>query len=290
MKPPGPFQQFEDELAKGFDVVFAIGTSALFPYIARPVDGTRWRQWLVEDQRFVHNRPDVLGRIAGLLTALGESVRTDIATREIESFLSLGKKVDSQNISTTVVDAWKKESLLRVDHIDTPSGAAFVLVPRSGTWEEVRDLAGNLLHLSAKQDREERIRTENARILIASNQNRAKNARVLQTFLEESLHIASVRTTILPKNQVEEKSFIAEKENLATPYALDALLKALPIEKQPGMSISLTTRDPYDILIVVGEDFKVGTLEAPIEDDTTRDTRDDSDTVLDPSPYSGIRM
>ncbi|MCE9574216.1 MAG: NAD-dependent protein deacylase [Deltaproteobacteria bacterium] len=35
--PPGPFQQFEDELAKGFDVVFAIGTSALFPYIARPV-------------------------------------------------------------------------------------------------------------------------------------------------------------------------------------------------------------------------------------------------------------
>ena len=30
------------------------------PYLARPVDGTRWRQWLVEDQRFVQNRPDVL--------------------------------------------------------------------------------------------------------------------------------------------------------------------------------------------------------------------------------------
>ena len=30
------------------------------PYVARPVDGTRWRQWLVEDQRFVDNRPDVL--------------------------------------------------------------------------------------------------------------------------------------------------------------------------------------------------------------------------------------
>ena len=30
------------------------------PYLARPVDGTRWRQWLVEDQRFVDNRPDVL--------------------------------------------------------------------------------------------------------------------------------------------------------------------------------------------------------------------------------------
>lgn len=35
--PPEPFARLEDELAKGFDVVFSIGTSALFPYIARPV-------------------------------------------------------------------------------------------------------------------------------------------------------------------------------------------------------------------------------------------------------------
>jgi NAD-dependent protein deacetylase/lipoamidase len=35
--PAGPFNRFEEELARGFDVVFSIGTSALFPYIARPV-------------------------------------------------------------------------------------------------------------------------------------------------------------------------------------------------------------------------------------------------------------
>src|SRR5262249_53820139 len=35
--PHGPFNRFEDEMAKGFDAVFSIGTSALFPYIARPV-------------------------------------------------------------------------------------------------------------------------------------------------------------------------------------------------------------------------------------------------------------
>ena len=39
------------------------------PYIARPVDGTRWRQWLVEDQRFVQNRPDVLSWESEPLTA-----------------------------------------------------------------------------------------------------------------------------------------------------------------------------------------------------------------------------
>ncbi|MFA6167368.1 MAG: CocE/NonD family hydrolase [Gemmatimonadaceae bacterium] len=30
------------------------------PYMPRPIDGSRWRQWMTEDQRFVHNRPDVL--------------------------------------------------------------------------------------------------------------------------------------------------------------------------------------------------------------------------------------
>lgn len=35
--PEAPFQQFEAEVARGFDIVFSIGTSALFPYVARPV-------------------------------------------------------------------------------------------------------------------------------------------------------------------------------------------------------------------------------------------------------------
>ena len=35
--PEGPFQDFEAEVARGFDLVFLIGTSALFPYVARPV-------------------------------------------------------------------------------------------------------------------------------------------------------------------------------------------------------------------------------------------------------------
>jgi NAD-dependent deacetylase len=35
--PERPFQEFEAEVARGFDIVFLIGTSALFPYVARPV-------------------------------------------------------------------------------------------------------------------------------------------------------------------------------------------------------------------------------------------------------------
>ena len=235
--------------------------------------------------------PTLLGNIftiERLLTALGESVRTDIAPEELESFLSLGKKIDSRNISTTVVDAWKKESLLRVDHVDTPSGVAFVLVPRSGTWEEVRDLAKNLLDLSGQEAKEERIRNERARILIASSQNGIPSAKILKTFLRESLHIASVETIALPKSQPDTGSFITEKENLATPYALDALLQALPIGRK-NADISFVTKTPYDILIVIGNDFKTDTIAAPIENAASRDALDDFETILDPKPYSGIR-
>lgn len=35
--PAEPFAQLEQELARGFDAVFSIGTSAMFPYIARPI-------------------------------------------------------------------------------------------------------------------------------------------------------------------------------------------------------------------------------------------------------------
>jgi NAD-dependent deacetylase len=35
--PAAAFARFEDELARGFDAVFVIGTSAMFPYVARPV-------------------------------------------------------------------------------------------------------------------------------------------------------------------------------------------------------------------------------------------------------------
>ncbi|MCS6797371.1 MAG: NAD-dependent protein deacylase [Myxococcota bacterium] len=41
MLPPAAVERLERELARGFDVVFSIGTSSLFPYIAAPVVAAR---------------------------------------------------------------------------------------------------------------------------------------------------------------------------------------------------------------------------------------------------------
>jgi hypothetical protein len=64
-KPKGIYLRENGKVA--FEAATAAGCNSYvsdpqrpIPYIARPVDGTRWRQWLVEDQRFVDNRPDVL--------------------------------------------------------------------------------------------------------------------------------------------------------------------------------------------------------------------------------------
>lgn len=235
--------------------------------------------------------PALLGNIFAierLLMALGESVRIDITLREIESFLSLGKKIDGQRIGMSVVDAWKKESLLRVDHVDTPSGKAFILVPRSGTWEEIRDLADNLFDLSAKQTREENIRKEHSRILIASIGTKGADARILRSFLRESVGLSSVETVLLPKNISPPESFIAEREHLATPYALDALLKALPLEKRTGDAIPFPN-NPHDILIIIGQDFTTGTLEALTENENPLTRSEEFETALEPRPYPAIR-
>lgn len=39
------------------------------PYRARPIDGTSWRRWLVDDQREASGRPDVLAFVSDTLTA-----------------------------------------------------------------------------------------------------------------------------------------------------------------------------------------------------------------------------
>jgi putative CocE/NonD family hydrolase len=52
-----PFQEYISDPAKPV------------PYRARPIDGTTWRQWLVDDQREQSGRPDVLAFTSDTLTA-----------------------------------------------------------------------------------------------------------------------------------------------------------------------------------------------------------------------------
>ncbi len=55
----GGLVSFDAPTGEGFDSYISDPEHPV-PYMARPVVRTRWQQWLVEDQRFADNRPDVL--------------------------------------------------------------------------------------------------------------------------------------------------------------------------------------------------------------------------------------
>jgi uncharacterized protein len=50
---------FDPPKTAGFES-FVSDPAHPIPYMPRPIDGTRWHGWLLEDQRFVDHRPDVL--------------------------------------------------------------------------------------------------------------------------------------------------------------------------------------------------------------------------------------
>jgi NAD-dependent deacetylase len=78
MLPPEPIRVLERELLRGFDIVFSIGTSSLFPYIAEPVVLARRTGRLAVEinpgltpvSRVVNRRLEC-GAVAGLEAILG---------------------------------------------------------------------------------------------------------------------------------------------------------------------------------------------------------------------------
>lgn len=83
-----------------------------------------------------------------LLDAISDNIRTDMSLTDMSSLMSLTKNLDTQNITTVVVDAWKPNSLLRVSNF----GRAFGLVPRAGkyNYNEIGELADTIFNRNAR--------------------------------------------------------------------------------------------------------------------------------------------
>ena len=58
---------FDPPTVDGYDSYISDPATPL-PYMPRPIDGTRWHGWLLEDQRFVANRPDMVSWVSAPLT------------------------------------------------------------------------------------------------------------------------------------------------------------------------------------------------------------------------------
>lgn len=191
-----------------------------------------------------------------LLETLGESVKTDMSLEDMARFLELSRTLDTQNVTTVVIDAWKKESLLRVSHVQVGSVAAFILVPRVGNWSEIQDVSRDIFHRDEERRRKEAIKNEAASLTLFSTPADIAIATKIATFAKEELGFATATALSIPSmDNRPEKSIITERGNLTKPWSLDELLRKFSLTKAPLLPFVSSRGMESDFLIVIGGDL-----------------------------------
>jgi LCP family protein required for cell wall assembly len=195
--------------------------------------------------------------LSRLLDALGASIKTDITLDELESFLSLLRTLDTKNITTVVIDAWKKESLLRVSHIPTASGNAFVLLPRTGNWKEIQSLAEHIFSLESLKQERGRVAHEEASLIILSSPHERALAETLQAFLLDELGFASVSIQNIRLEDVPKRSTIQETSTGQKLYSHNALLSRFDLDRASSTpSLGHSENTATDFIFTLGEDLE----------------------------------
>lgn len=179
------------------------------------------------------------------LNNLGESVKTDITPQEGYQLFTLAEHLDTRNITTMVVDAWKKDSLLRVTHVDTGNGLAFALVPRSGTWDEVQSLAANLFDQESIKIQRDRITQEAASLLILTAPTTFATAEKLRQDILDTFPVQSVLLRSFPPlEKQKETAMIQSGASTQKIYTLNALIGRYNFDRVESLPISLPTNLP----------------------------------------------
>ncbi len=211
-----------------------------------------------------------------LLDTLGDSVRTNLTMSQIGSLIEIGKTTDLRNASTAVVDAWKKESLLRVSHMDMNGIRAFILVPRTGNWNEIRDLASNIFDKQELDRKRGGMEQEKASILILSRPEEASVASRFAAALNDAVPAEDIRVSTENTIRMSPKSAVFDRTNLGKPFTLDSLLGTFSLERTADMpTLPAGTKDA-DFVIVIGNDVKEHPLpEASLGSDSSDAAGDD---------------
>ena len=202
--------------------------------------------------------------ISGVIDTLGSHIRTDLSLENMQSLVELASEFDTANIATAVIDAWKKDSLLRVSHVPVGAVSMFILLPRTGDWSETRELASSIFDLDSLKARQEAIEAEDARIAIINESDAPTLGTRVARFLSENLHLRHVQ--IIPTSRSRKDFFFPEN----TPGASDVIRRSstevIRTADEIAKKLSLPSTDtnaPFDdaqfrdtdILVILGNDL-----------------------------------
>lgn len=257
---PGPGYSYETfKLAKGFQHLD--GATALKYVRERHNDpdgdfGRAKRQQQVIQA--VKNKVFSLGTffnfiaVNNLLNTLGDNLKTDIPLDELESFIALSRKVDTQNIVNKVVDAWEKDSLLKISHVFFGEVRASILIPRVGSYSEIHDLAANLFDLDALNRRKSEIEKENAQIAIINQSGDPALLTKIKLLLKDKLNLKIISAENDKSKTIAEKTTVIDTTNNQKLFTLDELLKKLPASLSQSKSDIITKAE---LVVILGKDL-----------------------------------
>ena len=287
---PGPNYSYETfELSKGFHHLD--GATALKYARERHNDpegdfgrAKRQQQIMQATKNKIFSAGTILDVFAlnNLFDTLGDNIKTDIRPEDFASFFELMKKIDTNNINNVVVDAWNKDSLLKVAHIQLGDAQAFALVPRVGNYSEIQDLAGNIFDLNKIKRRRDEITTENATIAIINKSGDAQIIQKIKKVLQENLNYKNVIILTDSDKSSANKTVAYDLTNGQKPFTLDELATRLPATVSydiPASLAQILQNKTVDMTVVVGKDL---TSKYNIEEGTVEDlnnARDEEDNV-----------
>lgn len=190
--------------------------------------------------------------ISNILDTLGDNVRTDITIDDLESFITLSKTLDLENINNVVVDAWKPDSLLKVSHVATPNGAAFILIPRVGNYSEIQEISDGIFKQEEIKKRLEMLANENAKVAIINKSGDNKLAIKIKELLTEKLNMKEVSIITEQDETIEQTTTVSQKTDSEKIFTLDELIKKLPAKIS---NTEISSDNENDFIITLGSDL-----------------------------------
>lgn len=194
--------------------------------------------------------------LSNILDTLGDHIRTDIPLEDIETLAQLSREFDTKNISTAVVDAWKPDSLLRVSHVPVGNVAMFILVPRSGNWNEIQTLAENIFSLDEIRKRKEAVKEEDPSITLINASGDIPAGNRIARSIRESLDIQNITILSADTNTKEETTIVIPCPNgTHIPFTIDSLSKFFSASISEDRDLSFPIDLPKcDVAVMIGKD------------------------------------
>ncbi len=200
--------------------------------------------------------------VNSLFNSLGDNIRTDIKPEELGDFYGIVKKLDTNNINNVVIDAWSKNSLLEVSHVQYGDLSAFVLVPRVGNYSEIQELAQNLFDLNAIKRRNQEVADENATIAIINESGGgAKILQKIKNLLQQNLNYKNVTVLDNPDKALQDTTTAYDLTDGQKPFSLNELVTKLPAAASYDIPQDLVSPPQKsgstkpDIVLVIGKDL-----------------------------------